>query len=306
MLEQFDFEILRMRHLRAIMELQESFRPDNRSPDDLGDIIDAAEPLRGTYLTAKTARDLGRGTLDQAKVTLHDANVAVAAIAKSRYRADKRSLRALLKVPTQDQTDEQIEKRGKALERCWAALPLPPRPSAAETAAAKFIAYPGMTLANFTALLTALRDAQTAQPMWDEAMEAQEGDVNGKIAELGEINTAILVQGRAQFPTGTIAEMIDAVPAEPSTQPPEKPVISSATATGPGAVQLSYDAEGGSLFDVLDDPPGPVEEVLLLDDTPLKTVDLTGLAPGVHSFTVIAINSRGESEPSDPVQVTVS
>ena len=57
---------------------------------------------------------------------------------------------------------------------------------------------------------------------------------------------------------------------------------------------------------MLDDPPGPVEEVLLLDDSPLKTVDLTGLAPGVHSFTVIAVNSRGESVPSEAVAVTVS
>jgi len=33
------------------------------------------------------------------------------------------------------------------------------------------------------------------------------------------------------------------------------------------------------------------------------TVDLTGLAPGEHAFTVIAINSRGQSE---PVMVTVT
>ncbi len=63
-------------------------RPDGKTPTEAQAIIDAALVTRTTFQMAKSALDLARGELEEARQASHLACVQVFPIMKSRFRSD--------------------------------------------------------------------------------------------------------------------------------------------------------------------------------------------------------------------------
>lgn len=308
MLEEYNFELDRTRGTMAVMNLVPTFRPDDKDPAAVQGLIDAAVLVRDDiYLTRYTERNQMDAQSHAAVEALHKANVAVHGAMRSRYRDDKVSLESIEKVPVQDRTPGETRQRATILLKTWLLLPLPANaPVQAGPPPHFYIPYSGMDTTAFALLQTAVSNGEATTKTTDANWEKAEAQLHGQQRLLHDFNVAAGAQGRAQFPdpASLEAELIDSIPSEPPVSAPGTAVITEALATGPGSARLKVSCARASRFDweklTAPDTWAPYQA-----DVPLSILIVTGLSAGPHTFRVQGQNSRGESEWSEPVEITV-
>jgi hypothetical protein len=300
MLTEFDFNLLQLRYVQAAANKIPTFRPDGLTPAAIGAVVTAASGVRQVYIDTRNDFDLGRGSYRQAVNDGHDAAIGVFAAMKSRYRKDAATLDTISGLPVDDQSAADTTKRMDQTTSLWGKLPL------IGTPAAQFVAWAGMAKTDFDSLLTSMATKQAGLPDKDQAFQVAEGNLHDTNADVADLVTAALAQGRAQFPSGASREVIDAIPTVPATQAPSQAVISQATSPGAGKAHLVFDANHGTSFDVLMKAPGAATFTKVVDDAVEKTYDATGLTAGLYQFEVIGRNSLGDGAASAAVSVTVA
>lgn len=162
-----------------------------------------------------------------------------------------------------------------------------------------------MAKADFDALKTAATSKQASLPDKDQAFQVAEGNLHETDAELADLVTAALQQGRAQFRSGTEREVIDAVPTQPAQQPPGQPTISQATG-GAGVVHLEFDAPHATSFDVFQKKSAETAFSKVGDDIVEHSYgDGLLVVAGTYNFKVVGRNSLGEGPESEVATFTV-
>jgi hypothetical protein len=152
----------------------------------------------------------------------------------------------------------------------------------------------------FDALLTSMTSKQTTLPNTDQAFQVAEGNLHETDAEMGDLISASLQQGRAQFKSGMEREVIDAIPTEPPQHAPDQAVISVINSLGGGVIHLEFDAQHATSFDVFQKLTSDPDFAKVVDDGIARTYDATGLNVGKdYSFKVVGRNSLGEGPESD-------
>ena len=304
MLVEFDFAVTQTAYVKAAMDEIPTFRPDGLTPASVQALVDGATPVRAAYVTKKEAitgaRALRHTTID----ALHEGCVDFAAQGQSRFRKNPTVAARFQRLPTRDETFQKTITRGTASEALWTVLPLVGTPPAAFTVGQGTTT---LALAGFTALITAARAADGAIPASDEDFQGAEADLHAKMAELEDVVTAALEQGRSQFAVGTPQrEIIDAIPtatgggggagAVPGA--PQNPGVATGAA-GSGTVNFTWSAnvaEDG----VLSYKVYREGAVLATVAAPAISVELDGFSPGESvTLSVSAVNAAGEGPQSE-------
>lgn len=312
MFEGYSFELLRLRYIKSAMDLIASFRPDGKTPADVGAMItNATGPTspRSKFEAAEATLQLARGEYNEDLTEGHEVCVQVYPIMKSRFRADPGSTSAIASLPTADQTGNETLTRLKAISNLWGKLPNPPGSATA------FKAWDTMDKAAFDQFITAIEGAAgppvvvgslEAKASAESALQVAEGAIHQAVADMTDFTTNALIQGRAQYPEGTAnREVIDGIPTAPSTQPPGLPTITNAASPSAGAVEFDYTALHATSWDVYRKGPGQADFVNVAADVIVKHYSATGLPAGAYEFKVIGINSRGEGPASAVTTVNV-
>ena len=295
MLGNYDFHLLQVQHIKAAMDELPTFRPLYMTPLQMQTEYDNGVTVRTNFQSKSKILDLRRGEYHEKTEAAHQAAIRVYSVMKQRYGNDPGSLEAITKLPTQDRTPEDTRVRGELTTSLWAELPndpyaVPPGP---------MVAWPGMDRAAFDAIFATMDTDQKAFVVAFQVHEKAQGDLHAKEAHLADLAKKTLAEGRAQFPEGTPErEVIDAIPIEPSTQPPNQAVISVATSPAGGEAHLEFDAPHATSFDVWHKGPDAIEFTLVADDILENVYNATGLAAGNHEYKVIGQNSRGNGPES--------
>ena len=307
MLEAFDFEVERINTIIAIMGEIPAFRPDDLDVAGVTSLREAALAVRnGEYLPAEQSRNLADANTSAAVKSLHDGCVSVYGTMKSRYRGTA-SLEAITRLPVDDQTAADTDKRARSLLALWESLPLPPNAPAQPGPPPHFyIPYEGMTLAVFQALLAA-KDAMVAtQGPAVADWEIAESQLHEQTRVLRDFTVSAGVQGRAQFPDplSVERELIDSIPTDPPVSAPGSCTITQASSEAPGEVRLKVSCERATRYD-WERETAPGVWAVVATDAPLSILVATGLPPGNAKFRVKGKNSVGESDWSEPAEVTI-
>ncbi len=304
MLIMFDFAVLQVRYVKAAADQIVGFLPDGLNGTQIGTMLTGAATVRDSYVNAFTSISAARADRRLAIETLHDYCVDFAAQARSRYRKSPDIVERLERLPIQDKTFQETLARATAIIALWNTLP----PVGTPPAAFKFgHATEDVSLADFSAIFDAAQVADSGLPAIDQVFQKQEGTLRLKLEELGDFAVAALEQGRSRYDEGTIErDLIETIPTEPAQQPPAQAVMTSAAQTAPGNVHLTYEADGGTSFDILQKTTGaPGDYSIIGDDLIDRELNVTGLAPGSYDFVVIAHNARGSGPSSEPSTVVV-
>lgn len=299
MLTDFDFHVTQLRYIKAAVHNIATFSPDGMDETAIDVVLNNAAIVRQAYIDAKETFDLARADFRASINAGHDAVIGVYAAMKSRYRKDPGTLEAIQALPVDDRSADDTIKRLEQTSSLWAKLPQIGKP------AAEFVAWTGMAKTDFDALKTAATSKQADLPDKDQAFQVAEGNLHEMDAELADLVTAALQQGRAQFPSGTEREVIDAVPNEPAQQPPGQATISQATG-GSGTVHLVFDAPHATSFDVFQKKINDPVFTKVGDDIVGTTYDGVGISAGDWQFRVVGRNSLGEGPQSAVSNVTVN
>ena len=300
MLIEYNFHLTQLEYVRAFMLVVPTFKPDNKDVQFVTNLVGCSKEIRGDALGKSNVSILAQGATRVAMEKLHDACVSVYQCMKSCYRNDPGSLRAIEVLPVQDRTEAETLERGQKLNACWLALPNPPgwtTPFKVDT----------MDRPGFEALVSALEVAIRNEAAAEQPFKIAEGAVRKQQDMLNDFVTAALTQGRGQFRPGTPERAaIDRVPTQQSTQAPGEAHISLAESPSPGTVHLQLDADHATSFQLWHkgptDPQFVLFEEVLLPGEFIKS----GLAPGVHEWKAVGVNSRGEGAPSAVVSVSVA
>ena len=306
MLETYSFHVEQLQYVKGAMDQVAAFRPFGKTPTQVATLLTASATAKDEFLAKLTTRQTSRGLVSGAFTAAHDAAVMAYAILKSVFKADPASLRAIRSLPKGDQTPKQTVDRMEAISKLWAELPNPPGQAKAFVAGT-------LTKAQFDALLTDLKTKLATCVDCDQQFQLKEGTLHEVDAANETFINGALVQGRAQFAPGTAARnVIEAIPSQPSQQPPAQAQMGLAESPAVGVVHLTFDAAGATSFQVWHKGPG--DAVFALADTVLRAVSgagetgdylKSGLAGGQHEYKVVGVNSRGEGPASDAVSVGV-
>lgn len=303
MLGEYDFHLFQVQHIKSAMDQLPTFRPLSMTPARMQLEYDSGMVVRTTFQDKFTAEKLVRESLNFKAEAGHQAAIGVYGVMKTRYRNVPAVLQAILGLPIQDRTVAETRVRMEMIKSLWEQLPndpyrLPPGP---------LVAWPDMGLTEFGAMLAELLFGQTASIVAFEEFELAQGMLHEKQVRLAELASSALQEGRGQFVVNTPGrEVIDSIPTQLSAQAPNQAVITVATSPGAGAVHLEYDALHATSFDVFHKAPGATEFTLIANDTVERFLDVTGLVPGSHQFTVIGQNSRGSGPESEVATVVVT
>jgi hypothetical protein len=300
MLAEFDFELLRLRYVKAAAARIPAFRPDGRGTAELQAVITGATNVRDSYMDGGAALSLSRGQLRQAAVDGHETAMGVYPAMKSRYRKDPASLEVIRSLPVNDRTRGATIERMQQISAVWARLP------DVGTPPASFVAWQGMAKTNFDALMFALTTGEAARPAEEKLFGFLQGQLHETQTQISDLVTAALVQGRAQFVRGSSREVIDSIPTEAAAKKPAEAVISVAISPEAGTVHLEFDAAHGTSFDVRQRRAGEATWTTVVEHGLENSYDATDLPPGVYEFGVVAQNSLGEGEQSAVATVTVA
>lgn len=300
MLEDYDFHILQLRYIREAMNDFANYRPDDWTVAALDTFIAGAKTTRTAFVEAKTDLDLAMGGRNSTHANLHDACVSVYGIMKTRFRKDVVSSEVITKLPVDDHTPAETQRRGQSISVLWGKLPNPPG------SATPFKAWDTMDKAAFDVLLAALETKLDTYTNESDDYEEAQGNLHKKDGEMTDFITAALAQGRFQFPEGTPQrEVIDHIPTTPAQQAPAKAVIAVATSPAAGEAHLEFSANHATSYDVLHKGPADAAFAVVADDIIQTVYNATGLAAGAHEYKVIGRNSRGTGPESDVSVVNV-
>ena len=307
MLETYSFHVEQLQYVKGAMDQVPAFRPYGKTPAQVATMLTASATGKDEFLATLTSLQTSRGLVSGAFTAAHDAAVMAYAIIKSVFKADGGSSRAIRSLPKGDQTPKQTVDRMEAISKLWAELPNPPGQAKAFVAGT-------LTKADFDELLTDLKTKLAACVDCDQQFQLKEGTLHEVDAANETFINGALVQGRAQFAPGTAARnVIDAIPTQPSQQPPAPAQIGVVESPAAGNVHLTFDAAGATSFQVWHKGPG--DAVFALADTVLRAISgagkaadylKSGLAGGQHEYKVVGVNSRGEGLASGAVSVGVA
>lgn len=301
MFKAVDFEVLQGRYVKAAMDKIATFRPEGKTPAAAQALIDVLTTSQATFNTKSTTLALARGELQEKIDALHVLCTQIYPIMKVVYRTDAGSLRAVNGLPVVDRSQRETIGRGEAVSALWAQLPNPPG------SANPFEAWPGMIRTAFDAVLTTAKTNHSGFANVDQDFQVAEGDLHKQTETLEDFTTGAMIIGRAQFVPGTPErEVIDAIPTEPASQPPEQGVISVASSPAAGTVHLEFEAVRATEFDVLQKGAGDLDFVVVADHLIAREYDGTGLAPGSYDFKIVGRNSQGLGPESAVSTVVVS
>ncbi len=237
MLEDYSFHLLQLRYIREAMNDFANYRPDDWTVALVDTFIAGAKTTRTAFVEAKTDLDLAMGGRNSTHANLHDACVSVYGILKTRFRKDVVSSEVITKLPVDDKTPAETQRRGQSISVLWGKLPNPPG------SATPFKASDTMDKAAFDVLLAALETKLDTFTNESDDYEEAQANLHKKDGEMLDFITAALAQGRFQFAEGTIQrDVIDHIPTTPSTQAPAKVLITVATNPSTGAAHLEFSA----------------------------------------------------------------
>lgn len=297
----FNFHLTQLRYIKAAMDVLPTYRPNGKTPAQVEALIDAAKGVKADYTTKDTALDLSRGNYHQAVKDGHTVAFQVYGIMKTRFRKVAAALGAIDKLPVDDDTPQKTQDRMEKISKLWPLLPNDPN------TAAPFLPWTGMDQIAFGVLFAAIGTQQSAFAAAFQVFELGESNLHDTDESMNDFAVSSLEEGRSQYlPTSTEREVIDAIPIDAPSQPPNQSVISVATSPAPGAAHVVYDADGATDWDVLHKGPGDATFTLVADDVIVKVYDTTGLAAGSHEYKVIGRNSRGVGPESDVATINVA
>ncbi len=192
--------------------------------------------------------------------------------------------------------------RAEITAAVWAALP--PMPNTNPEAP---FSVGSLSLGEFNGFVAALRTKIETCEGCDSDQEVQQGVLNQRARRDTEFVSAVVAQGRAQFPEGSLGrEWIDTIPLEPSTQIPLQAEITAATSPVGGVVHLEFQATYATSFTIQSRLESDVEFVTVAEDVTEEFWDAVGLVPGSYQYIVFGVNSRGAGPVSTIVTVPVA
>lgn len=300
MLEDYDFHILQLRYIREAMNDFANYRPDDWTVALVDTFITGAKTTRTAFVEAKTDLDIAMGGRNSTHANLHDACVSVYGIMKTRYRKDVVSSEVIGKLPVDDHTPAETQRRGQSISVLWGKLPNPPG------SITPFKAWDTMDKAAFDALLAALEAKLDTYTNESDDYEEAQGNLHKKAGEMSDFITAALAQGRFQFSEGTPQRnVIDHIPTAPAQHAPAKANITVATSPSAGAAHLEFSANHATSYDILHKGPGEPIFIIVASDIIQTDYNAIGLVPGAHEYKVVGHNSRGTGPESDVSVVNV-
>ena len=301
MFEGINFRTKQLRKIKKALPQPDlaGFAPDGKSAEDVAGMLSGIGSTKGNVLALDMAYRGALGAQEVAAADTHGKCVSAYGSMRSVYRNDLESMRKIQHIPKRDQTPVQTLTRGDATAQTWSQLPKMPGTQ-------NDFKVGALTLALFNDSLVKLRQkvelAEGAESSYDTALNGLTELQN----DLGNFASAVVAQGRAQFPEGTPGRAwIDTIPLEEGTDAPGQAVITEATSPESGAVRLVMDAPHATSFTVKEKGPGDTEFQTVADDFTDEVYEDDGLSPGVHEFIVIPHNSRGTGPASVVAQVTV-
>ena len=291
MFEQTNFTIKQLQRTRKALEQPAlaSFKPDGRSLADVAAMLTTLQSTKADEVTRIVALNNARGALDVIWAEAHTNCVDVYAALRSVYRGDEAALRAIRRIPKKDETPRETLLRAEITASLWPTLPPMPNTNPPET----FKVGP-LSLAIFNGVIADLRAKIETCEGCDSELEVNQGGLNRLTRVDGEFVSAVVAQGRAQFPEGSVArDWIDTIPLEPSTQAPLQAEILAATSPVAGAVHLEFQATYATSYTVQHRLESDVEFVTVAEGLTDEFWDGAGLPAGNNQFIVFGQNSRG-------------
>lgn len=305
MLVMFDFAATQLRYIKAAATLIPTFRPDGLAPAAIQALIDAAAPVRATYITKHQDLSDARQNRRDYIEDLHEGCVSFAGQARNRFRNDPSVVERLGKLPHEDRNFQDTIARADAIIALWPKLPLVGSPLAQFKYGQDTEDF---TLADFTDLRDGAVTADGVLPGIDQDFQQAEGALHRKLEELQDFAQAAIALGRERYRTGTTErEIIDAIPDYPPQHVPGQAVIDTIALEGTLAVKLTFHAEHGTSYDVFRRvAESGTEYELVAEDLIVKEYTSGGLTAGTtYEYTVRGKNSRGDGPLSDPATLTV-
>jgi len=297
----FNFHLTQLRYIKATMDELPTYRPNGMTPAQVETMIDDAKAVKAAYTTKDTALDLARGNYSQAVKDGHTVAFQVYGIMKSRFRNASAALGAINNLPVDDDTPQKTQDRMEKISKLWPLLPNDPNTGS------PFLPWAGMDQAAFNALFAAIGTQQGLFTTAFQAFELAESNLHDSDESMNDFAVSSLSEGRSLYlPETTEREVIDAIPVEAPSQPPDQAVISVATSPAPGAAHVVYDANGATDWDVLHKGPGDAAFSVVADDVIVKVYDATGLAAGSHEYKVIGRNAQGTGPESAVSTIAVA
>lgn len=300
-LESFNFRVTQLKYVKVAVDhiTNPQFAPDGNTALQIGTLLNDADNQTAAFMDYFDAVNVARGEVEAARVAAHEASVDVYACMKSCYRKNAGVLASVKRLPKEDRTTLQTLVRTKALCRRWAQLPPPPGGPVFQVGT--------LTLAGFTTLCTELDTRINAYNDKRSSYQAATATLRELENEIAGLVTAALAQGRAIYKEGTANRAyIDAIPNEPSQQPPAQAEITAIVSLLPGTVELAFTAEHATSFSVWHKGPGESVFVKVGESLVPGEFVLDDLPAGEHAFQVVGQNSRGDGPASTPATVNVS
>jgi hypothetical protein len=300
----YDFAVIALRYIIGAMQQIVSYRPDMKTEAEVTAMLPPTpDTIRSGYVDALTALTGQRGARDTASAELSPVLVDFLQQARSVYRKNATVQGQLDKIPVDDRTPQAWLARADYTLSVWDALPQ------VGTPAADFVVKhenESFERSDLQTLRNTLGTALAAIPGLDQIFQKAESEVNKKIKEWEDFNRAAIAQGTSQFSEGTPERnIIDRIPREVPSGPPGQAFFTDVAMVGSGEAHVAWDADGGTLFDLLRMRPGETEFTLQLEKTILREVTLTDVFTGTTKFKVIAYNSRGAGPESEEAELVV-
>lgn len=300
--ETFDFHVAQLEYVKvAMVKITDPlFRPDAKTVALVTTLLGDAETAQTAILAKLTELNIARGDMEMAHGPAHDGCVAAYACMKSCYRNDQKVLPAIRRVVKSDQTVRETLSRLKQLAQVWSKLPSVPGTTDP-------FMVGNLTYLGFVDLRDVLKTKVTAYNTANADFQSQLDAFREFDGEIASFVTAALVQGRSIYKPGTPQRgYIDAIPTEPSSQPPAQALITLAESPDAGEVHLEFTAEHATSFQVWHKGPSDPAFVLVAEALLPGKYDTAGLAAGAQEYQIVGVNSRGEGAASVPGTVNVA
>lgn len=302
MFENTNFVIQQVQRVKKALQQAPlaGFEPDGKTAADVTAMLTEITALKAAVVTTDVALRASRGLRNVLANDIHDKSVAVYAAMRSVYRSDDAQLRAIRRIPKRDNSPRQILTRAEVTAGVWAQLPDVPDTT-------NPFKVGSLTVAAFNGAITTLRSSIEATEGSDSELAVKQSSLTTLTTQLGGFVSAVVSQGRSQFPAGTEARFwIETIPLTPGTELPGQAEITEATSPTAGVVHLTYEAANATSFTVRHKAPGTTEFVTIAEEVTDETFDAVGVTPGVHQYVVTGHNSRGAGETSAPASVEVA
>jgi hypothetical protein len=199
-----------------------------------------------------------------------------------------------------DRTPSETLARMKAISGVWSSLPNAPGTNAGLTVRE-------ITAETFDEMLEEMDEKWQEYTHASAQLKAKEASLRANNEEWSDFVSAVLAQGRANYPEGTAGRaLIDVIPTVPSTTAPGQAVITSATSPAPQSVRLELGAPHATSFLLFQKGPTDADFKQVADVLLPGVYEASDLPEGQYQFKVVPENSRGRGPESAVSTVVVA